>query len=304
MKPWWGLLVTGTALLASMAASAGAEEPAAPLRVAPKASASAAVPAPIPVITQLHRRAAEELHALVQPMDKGARDRLVGAYVAFNGTTSDLGAMAACDDDGDYVVTMTDGLLMLIDAVALAQASDEVASTKKLDAYAAFLAKAQRPNAKLVPPPVGFFEGTETPSPKLEEVRMARLRDAIAGVIAHEVAHMLSSDVTCRHPTATHEGGDDTWTASEQSQAEASSSATYTQQRVLAADTLGTELLLEAGRSTVGLMATLTVIDRLERGGREGYAPSYIRSHAGTAARMQWVEAAASHYRYSHAVAR
>src|SRR5512140_3287443 len=97
-----------------------------------------------------------ELRAVVQALPASARARVTGLYVAFDANPNDASILAACDDDGDYVVALTDAMLTLIDAVAQAQASDEVARTHKRDDYAAFLAKEQTRGARLLPPPAGF----------------------------------------------------------------------------------------------------------------------------------------------------
>jgi len=261
-----------------------------------------APPAAWLAIPMLHRQATEELKVLIATLDPPARDKLVGAYVAFDATMNDLGAMAGCDDDGDYVVVVSDALLSVIDGTSRAQATD------KLDAYASFLVRNARPHTKLAAPPPGFFDvqlvssAASTPQ-RRAETQAARARDALSGVLAHELAHMTSGDVTCRHPTAGRESGDDTWTAGEQARSFEAAERTYTPQRVLAADSAGTSMVLSAGRGVDGLVGLLSVLDRVERNAREGYAPTYLKLHPSTAVRLQWVEAAATHWRQARVAA-
>ena len=97
--------------------------------------------APALALPAAHREATDELRALVGRLPPEARRRLTGIYVAFDTSLTDVGSLAACDDDGDYVVVISDALLGVADFVAQAKATDEVFWTHKLDEYAAFLAE-------------------------------------------------------------------------------------------------------------------------------------------------------------------
>src|SRR5258706_11897569 len=63
-----------------------------------------------------------ELRALVKALPASARARVTGLYVAFEANPNDANALAACDDDGDYVIVITDAMLTLVDFVAQAEA--------------------------------------------------------------------------------------------------------------------------------------------------------------------------------------
>src|SRR5580692_529505 len=53
------------------------------------------------------------------------RRKLVGAYLAFDDSLTDIDSMIGCDDDGDYVVVVTDALLGVASFVGKAEAADE-----------------------------------------------------------------------------------------------------------------------------------------------------------------------------------
>jgi hypothetical protein len=257
--------------------------------------------APSLALAALHRQATEELHAFVGRLSPEARQKLTGVYVAFDTSVTDIGSMAACDDDGDYVVVLSDALLGLADFVAQAEATDEIFWTHKLDEYATFLAESQRSGTRTPPPPPGFFDAAQAHAIRKMEVEAARFREMVAAIVAHELAHLLQGDLVCPRPTATHEGGDDEWTREERDHALSVALKLYTTARVFAADTAGVDLLLESGMTEQGDLAWLSTQDRIERAARERTdrpAPStYLRLHEACSVRAEVVRAAANRWR-------
>jgi hypothetical protein len=169
--------------------------------------------APELLTLELRNKAIAEEKAVFATMSDADKRRLVGTYVAFDPSASDPIVMSACDDDGDYVVVISDAMLRLVDDVARAASYDEANGTHKLDEYAAFLLASQVQGRRVLPPPAGFHSGTRGTAED------DRLREALAFVIAHEVERMRNGDLVCPHPTATKEHGDDVWTADEQRRA-------------------------------------------------------------------------------------
>lgn len=169
--------------------------------------------APELVTLELRNKAVAEEKAIFATLSDADKKRLVGAYVAFHPSASDPIVMAACDDDGDYVVVVSDAMLRLVDDVARAASYDEANGTHKVDDYAAFLVASQVREKRVLPPPRGFFDG---PRGTTEE---DRLREMLAFLVAHEIERMRAGDLVCAHPTATKEHGDDVWTIDEQKSA-------------------------------------------------------------------------------------
>jgi hypothetical protein len=122
-------------------------------------------PAPAAAMAAARGTAKEALSALVARLSTDDKRKLVGIYVAFDDSATDVNALAACDDDGDYVVVVSDALLHLARTVAAAQATDETFGTHKVDEYAAFLAGSQAQGVTTLPPPVGFFDASQARAP-------------------------------------------------------------------------------------------------------------------------------------------
>lgn len=257
-------------------------------------------------LSTAHREAQEELGALVSRLPSDARKRVTGVYVAFDPSVTDVSSMAACDDDGDYVVAVSDALLRLADFVAQAEATDEIFWTHKLDEYAHLLAESQRSGMRTIPPSPGFFDPAQSHSARKIEVESTRFREIVASVLSHELARLIQGDLVCPNPTATHERGDDEWTREEREHALAVAQRLYTLPRVFAADGTGVEWLFDSGRTEQGELAWLSTMDRIERASKarlDPTAPStYLRLHEACGLRAEIVRAAAEGWRRLHAL--
>ncbi len=265
-------------------------------RTARAQSADARSIAPGVAVAERHRASADELAVLVSHLSADARKRVVGVYVAFDTSMTDASSLVACDDDGDYTIVLSDGMLELVDHAALAMAVDEVFGTRKLEAYAEILGKTPA-GSRLAPPPPGFFERGQATDPRVTSLARVRVREAIAGLVAHELAHVVEGDLVCPKPTATHERGDEVWTPEEQRQALQGAPGVYTSARVLAADAAATANLLDSGRSEQGAAMLLELFARWGRALAPAGAPLYLRIHGPTELREQVVRAGANQWR-------
>lgn len=173
------------------------------------------------------RREAElEARALAQVLPTADRRALRGVYVAFDPTPSDPYAISGCDDDGDYVVVVSDALLSVLEHFARAAAVDDGGALVR--AYAERLASAKVQNARIMPPPPGFFDAAPAKDPKLLAARQLEIfREALAHVVARELVHMAVGDLRCPNPTITKEAGDDVWTPAERARALAGAMRVY-----------------------------------------------------------------------------
>ena len=82
--------------------------------------------------SDLRIKAQTELRRIFTALPTADQRRLTGIYVAFDSSVSDPIAQIACDDDGDYVVLMSDAMLKLISFVARAETHDEVTGEKRI----------------------------------------------------------------------------------------------------------------------------------------------------------------------------
>jgi hypothetical protein len=160
-----------------------------------------------------HVEATEELRSLVAVLPDTTQAKVRGIYVAFVPTPVDVSVQAACDDDGDPVVVVSDALLVLVEHVTHAAARSSAGSHAPLIALALHYARDQRAGERLLPPGAGAFE--EMDSRATEILHTARFREALAGILAHELSIFLRGELACPNPTATHERGDDVWTDEE-----------------------------------------------------------------------------------------
>ncbi|MBX3212312.1 MAG: hypothetical protein KF850_09790 [Labilithrix sp.] len=230
----------------------------------------------------LRVRAQTELRRLASAMREEDQRRLVGLYVAFDASSSDPRAQVACDDDGDYVIVVSDAMLRLLTHIARAASYDEAYGSRKLEEHAAFVVRSQTPSRRLLPPPPGFYDA-EAPATYAE-----RFADALSFVVAHELARLRAGDLVCPKPTKTKERGDDDWTSAEQRRAAAVAAGIYPRHQD-ARDAEAVERAKDSGRSALGALAVLRFFAELEtpraRAERR-FAPTYLAHHPCASARL------------------
>jgi len=249
--------------------------------------------APLLSMQAAHKLATDALASVLQKLPAADRQKIVGAYVAFHADPRDPNVFAGCDDDGDYVIVMSDAMLVLADAFARAKATDEAHGTEKVAQYAAFLANGQRPGERLLAPPPGFFERSQA-TPELSELQSKHFRALVTHLLAAEAAHMLAGDLVCTAPTATHERGDDVWTGQEHATAFAAAAKVHDTRHVVVADARGTGIALAAGESEsamVSFLMPLMAAIELSTNARASFG--YARLHPGALVRTEIVRTAA-----------
>jgi hypothetical protein len=243
---------------------------------------------------ELRQKAQAETKKLVSGLAANDQRRLTGVYLAFDANPSDPSAMVACDDDGDYVIVVTDALLRLVSLVARAQSYDEANGSRAIEDYAAFIARSQIPGRRVLPPPPGFFTAQIAGT-----THDTRLREALSFVLARELAHLRAGDLVCAHPTATHEHGDDEWTATEQRRALEGAASVYPG-RPVERDTEATVRALEAGRTEGGALGFLRFFAQLEVERvvhTSRFTPTYLVQHPSATVRIAVVKTAAKDHR-------
>jgi hypothetical protein len=198
-----------------------------------------------------------ELRTLVSGLAPHDRKRLAGVYAAFHSDASDPFALAGCDDDGDYVVVVSDAMLRLVANVARAQSYDDANASRKIEDYAAYVARTQIPGRRLVPPPPGFYTA-ELAAKTYDD----RLRESLAFVVARELTHLRSGQITCPKPTVTKEAGDDEWTTAEHRNALENAPELYPGRG--SHDGEAVVRALAVGRTERGALGLLRFFDRYE----------------------------------------
>jgi hypothetical protein len=242
---------------------------------------------------ELRVKAQAEARMLVAGLAPNDRRRLIGLYVAFDTSASDPSAMAACDDDGDYVIVISDAMLRLLSFVAQAQSADEEEGSEVATGYAEFLGRSQLPGHRLLPPPAGSFTAQNRGT-----THETRLREALSFVIARELVHLRAGDLVCARPTATHENGDDVWTKEEQREALTLALRVYPG-NAAPRDAEATARVLDVGRSEQGALGLLHFFAQLElerTAHASRFAPSYLAQHPSSATRISSVMNAAKEH--------
>lgn len=257
------------------------------------AAAAADEVAPSLEPSDLRDLARGELKKIVSAMPAADQKRLVGVYAAFHGDASDPFALAACDDDGDYVVVVSDAMLRLVAHVARAQSYDDANTSRKIEDYAAYVARTQIPGRRLVPPPPGFYTA-ELPAKTYDD----RLRESLSFVVARELTHLRTGQLTCPKPTATKEAGDDEWTPAEHRKALESTGALYPGRGMHDGEAI--VRVLDAGRSERGALGLLRFFDQYEAEQRvfvPRFTPTYRTYYPSSAMRASAIKVAAESHR-------
>jgi hypothetical protein len=243
---------------------------------------------------ELRLTAESEAKKLVSSLDPKDQRRLVGLYVAFDPNPSDPSAMVGCDDDGDYVIVVTDAMLRLASILARAQSCDDPNSSRSIEEYAAFLVRSQVPARRLLPPPPGFYIAQ-----KAGTSHDTRLREALSFVVAGELARLRAGDLVCPHPTTTRETGDEEWTSSEQRRALERAASLYPG-HAPERDVEATVRMLDAGRSEQGALGLLRFFAQFELERRlqaPRFVPTYLVQHPASVARAASVKNTARDHR-------
>jgi hypothetical protein len=243
--------------------------------------------------TDLRDLARMELKKLVAGLPANDQKRLVGVYAAFHTDASDPFALVACDDDGDYVVVLSDAMLRLVANVARAQSYDDANTSRKIEDYAAHVARTQIPGRRLVPPPPGFYTA-ELAAKTYDD----RLRESLSFVVARELTHLRAGQLTCPKPTATKESGDDEWTTGEHRRALEIAGTLYPGRA--SHDGEAIVRTLEAGRSERGALGLLRFFDQYEAEQRvfvPRFTPTYRTYYPSSAMRASAIKVAAESHR-------
>lgn len=219
----------------------------------------------------LRVRAADVLRGLVTAKPDA---KLRGIYAAFDSSVADPNAMAACDDDGDYVIVMSDAMLRLVGFVARLSVDDESNGTHKLEEYAAHLAQNQMPGKRVLPPAAGTYASG------VDLRNEGRWNEIMAFLYARELAHLRARELVCPNPTVTKERGDDAWTAAEAATARVTASALYPGKQ-----TERDAAAVAEGQSETGAVELLRFFAHFETASAK-VTPAYLTLHPHSAARL------------------
>jgi hypothetical protein len=211
-----------------------------------------------PVAHASHAQVESVMSDVVGRLTPQERSLTTGVYVAFDESRVDVLAQAACDDDGDYVVVVSEAMLDLIERVAVAS------SQNILTEYQSRLSQ-QPAQAPLLPLPAGAYDAPADPA-----VRDRTWTSAVRYVLGAELSHETSERLVCPRPTPTRERADDVWTDGERSAA-LRSATFYSAATIERADQRSLEWMFDAGAPEDGAVDVLGTLGALEPRGLGGY---------------------------------
>lgn len=136
-------------------------------------------------------------------------ESVVPPYLAISSDRARWFAHAACDDDGDNVIVISQALISLVYDIARSQDAHD-----KIVAYRDLLRRNPVSANATLPPPAHFFSPA-TASTESDETA-ARARSMFVYLFSVELLRFESNTVVCAHPDRTREANDNRWSSSEQ----------------------------------------------------------------------------------------
>lgn len=218
------------------------------------------------------------------------RRAIPGVYVAFDPNPTDALAQAACDDDGDPVIVVSDAMLRLVAQITRLAQHDRDHQTSTLDGYAAYLVANQAPGKRLLAPPPGTFDAGSS----VDAVPREQLVAALLFVLARELEHHRARDLACAHPTLTTEAGDAIWTAGEQIAAVATARSLYPGNASARDEAAAAGLVATSAQGAFDVLAFFARFDAEHAKTPARVVPSYVVTHPRSAARLASVKSIAS----------
>lgn len=229
----------------------GQQPPASPQQPAP---AWGALPPGPPVLNDplnavdvnwMRTRAGQIMGELIAALAPAARARVQNIPFVADPTVGEVNAFAACDDQGQALMAISDGLLEIQAYMAQLRATDEIFGTKKLDAYVQQVARDQRPNQPIVKP-----GALVDPLQHVDSRKVARqhhiFEEAIGFVLGHELGHHHLGHLGCTAGSFTRAS------ASDLNRLLSKAIPAFNQPNEIAADVAGTQNVMNAGKARNG----------------------------------------------------
>jgi hypothetical protein len=218
-------------------------------------------------------------------------------------TVGEVNAFAACDDQGQPLMAITDGLLEVQAHIAQFKATDEIFGTNKLDQYLTLLANQQQPGKPVVRPQPGFADPGQHVDGRKVQRQHQLFEEQVAFVLGHELGHHYLGHTGCANGTSTGSRG-----VSPADLARLASNVIplANQPNELASDAAGTNNVLTAGSrrtgykwSEGGALLTLDFFARLDQLTPVSIIFSFERTHPIPQIRRPLVQATANSWRAS-----
>ncbi len=254
-------------------------------------------------LTWLRAQAGSVMGELIVGLPAASQQKVQSIPFFADPTPGEVNAFAACDDQGQPLMAITDGLLQIEAYIAQFKANDEIFGTNKLDQYLTLLANQQQSGKPVVTPAAGFSDPTQAADGRKVQRQHQIFEEQVAFVLGHELGHHYLGHTGCANGTSTGSRG-----VSPADLARLASNVIplANQPNELAADAAGTNNLLTAGSKRSGYkwteggaLLTLDFFARLDQLTPVSIVFSFERTHPIPQIRRPLVQATANAWRSS-----
>jgi hypothetical protein len=252
-------------------------------------------------IVYLRATAGEVMRDLVAALPEPQHGLMVSVPLVTEEEPGNVNAYASCEDHTPKMA-ITDELLRIQAHLARARATDEKFGTSKFDTYLRFLTdniqvvEESESQPPVPAPPAGFFDDTQDQDGNKVARQHELLEEELGFVMGHEIAHHYLGHTGCvgtPHPLIGL------------GRILSRGLPIFNQPFELAADTSGTQNLLDAGARRPGYhwtegggMMTLTFFASLEKiSGGDSLLFAFVMSHPPSGVRIPVVTQAANNWR-------
>jgi hypothetical protein len=247
----------------------------------------------------MRQRAGNVLHELVAALPDASRAKVQNVPLFADPSVGEVNAFAACDDNRQPLMAISDGLLEIMAQSARFKANDEVFGTRKLDEYTGFIVQNYRPGKPIPRPAQGFVE----PARDVDGRKVARqgqlFDEQLAFVLGHELAHHHLGHTGCANGS-----GSRGVSVGDFGRLLSNTLPAFSQAAEVSADVAGTNNLLTAGSrrqapkwNEEGAVISLGFFSALDKLTPASILFSFESSHPPPALRVPIVQNAANTWR-------
>ncbi len=193
----------------------------------------------------LRQRSQGVLGELAAALPQNHRASVQNVPLVIDDTVGEVNAFAACIQ-GKALMAISDGLMEIQSQMARAKATDEVFGTNKFNQYIQFVAQNQRPEQPVVRPAPNFWMQQQDVDGRKVARQHELYDEALAFVLGHELAHHYLQHTGCVGPQTPF------ITPIDIGRVLSNTVPGFNQPNEIAADTHGTNNLLNAGKARPG----------------------------------------------------
>lgn len=250
-------------------------------------------------IGALRGRAGSVLTELKGALKDSDRNKVQAIPLFADPSPGEVNAFAACDDQGQALMAVSDGLLEVMAFSARSKATDELFQTRKFDQYMSLLAKNMEAKKPLPRPAAGFYDPGQDNDPRKVARQNELMDEQLAFVLGHELAHHYLGHTGCANG-----GGSRGVNAQDFGRLLTRVMPGLNQQAEMASDVSGVNNLLAAGARRQGVkwneegaMLSLNFFAAMDRLTPESIIFAFESTHPPPQLRMPIVQSTANTFR-------